>query len=223
MSNVEAPSIGTTVEVRDSCLCLHLQRAARAVARRFDTAFRPLGLTSGQFSLLMSLNRPEPPAIGDVARLLAMDRTTLTAALKPLERRGLMRAVGDAADRRIRRLVLTPSGKALLVAALPVWRGEHRRIEDCPDDANRLRAALRSLSVDGKRAHSSRAGAARRPREVSRRSEMEEHRVTGGCLCGAIRYACDGAAGPADDCHRTDCRRCNGSLEVAQGFPGETA
>ena len=76
--------LAVTHEVRDRCLCLHLQRAARAVARRFDVALRPVGLTNGQYSLLMSLNRPQPPRIGDVARLLAMDRTTLTANLKPL-------------------------------------------------------------------------------------------------------------------------------------------
>jgi hypothetical protein len=55
---------------------LHVQRAARALARRFDDALRPLGLTNGQFSLMMSLNRPQPPGMGDVASLLAMDRTT---------------------------------------------------------------------------------------------------------------------------------------------------
>src|SRR3979490_314183 len=69
-----------TRHVRDCCLCLHVQRAARALARRFDEALRSLDLTNGQFSLLMSLNRPEPPAMTAVASLLAMDRTTLTAA-----------------------------------------------------------------------------------------------------------------------------------------------
>src|SRR5437899_4717254 len=87
-----------TLEVRDSCLCLHVQRAARALARRFDDAFRPLGLTNGQFSLMMSLNRPEPPGMGPVAALLAMDRTTLTAALKPLQRRGLVKITADPHD-----------------------------------------------------------------------------------------------------------------------------
>src|SRR5579885_3431634 len=100
-----------TLMVRDTCLCLHLQRAARAVARRFDAALRPLGLTAGQFSLLMSLNRPDPPTIGSVATLLAMDRTTLTANLKPLERRGLLQVAVDEADRRGRRLSLTPAGR----------------------------------------------------------------------------------------------------------------
>src|SRR5437660_7225430 len=89
----------TTLLVRDCCLCLHVQRAARALARRFDEALRPLGLTNGQFSLLMSLNRPQPPSMGSVAALLAMDRTTLTAALKPLERRRLVEVTPDPADR----------------------------------------------------------------------------------------------------------------------------
>src|SRR3954465_4799931 len=110
----------TTLLVRDTCLCLHIQRAARALARRFDEALRPLGLTNGQFSLMMALNRPEPPSIGSVATLLAMDRTTLTAALKPLERRGLVAVTADPGDRRSRRLTPTPAGRALLVSAVPI-------------------------------------------------------------------------------------------------------
>src|SRR5882757_3480633 len=104
MSKVSDVPFETTLHVRDCCLCLHVQRAARALARRFDEALRPLGLTNGQFSLLMSLNRPEPPGMSSVASLLAMDRTTLTAALKPLERRGLVTAAPDPSDRRGRRL-----------------------------------------------------------------------------------------------------------------------
>src|SRR5271170_1281949 len=100
MVTVANPTFETTLQVRDFCLCLHVQRAARALARRFDDALRPLGLTNGQFSLLMSLNRPEPPGMGAVASLLAMDRTTLTAALKPLERRRLVKVAADPADRR---------------------------------------------------------------------------------------------------------------------------
>ena len=134
--------------VRDTCLCLHVHRAARALARRFDDALRPLGLTSGQFSLLMSLNRPEPPSIGSVASLLAMDRTTLTANLKPLERRGLLKVSVDHQDRRGRRLALTTPGRALLAKAYPIWRRTHgeteRRLTGV--SANSLRDALTRLA-----------------------------------------------------------------------------
>src|SRR6267154_4821638 len=148
MSNRVSLPYGTTIEVRDTCLCLHLQRAARAVARRFDELLRPSGLTSGQFSLLMSLNRAEPPTIRSVAELLAMDRTTLTANLKPLERRGLVRVRVDQADRRNRRLVLTAAGRRHLIAALPAWENGHATIEPILAGANadRLRADLRSLA-----------------------------------------------------------------------------
>ena len=148
MSNHEPLPFETTVKVRDTCLCLHLQRAARAVARHFDELMRPAGLTSGQFSILMSLNRPEPPTIRSVAELLAMDRTTLTANLKPLERRRLVRVRVDAADRRTRRLVLTAAGRRHLIAALPAWENGHAMIEPvlAGANANRLRADLRSLA-----------------------------------------------------------------------------
>jgi DNA-binding MarR family transcriptional regulator len=141
-------SYEVTREVRGACLCLHLQQAARAVARRFDAALRPLGLTNGQFSLLMSLNRPEPPTIGGVSALLAMDRTTLTANLKPLVRRGLAAVVVEETDKRSRRLMLTPAGRDLLGAAVPVWRETHAAIEDLmgTPGAERLRTDLRALS-----------------------------------------------------------------------------
>ena len=141
-------SYETTILVRDSCLCLHVQRAARALARRFDEALRPLGLTNGQFSLMMSLNRPEPPAMGAVASLLAMDRTTLTAALKPLVRRGLIKITADGDDRRARLLELTPQGKKLLARAVPVWKSTHAEIEAHlgPGEPEHLRKSLHALS-----------------------------------------------------------------------------
>lgn len=141
-------SFDTTLHVKDTCLCLHVQRAARAIARRFDEALRPLDITNGQFSLLMSLNRPAPPNMGSVASLLAMDRTTLTAALKPLERRGLVESFPDADDRRSRRLRLTTEGQALLARAVPIWRNLHEVLDPVLDDggSDRLRADLLRLA-----------------------------------------------------------------------------
>jgi DNA-binding MarR family transcriptional regulator len=142
------PTYETTLLVRDTCLCLHVQRAARALARRFDDALRPIGLTNGQFSLLMSLNRPKPPGMTAVASLLAMDRTTLTAALKPLRRRGLIKVTADPADRRGRLMTLTAKGRRALARAVPVWRKTHARVEALlrNGDADRLRNNLRALS-----------------------------------------------------------------------------
>ncbi len=109
---------------------------------------KPAGLTHGQFSLMISLNRPAPPSIGSVATLLAMDRTTVTANLKPLQRRGLVTLSVDANDRRSRRMALTRAGRRQLAAALPYWeaaQAETARLiaRTRPD---RLISLLRALS-----------------------------------------------------------------------------
>ena len=148
MSKIDDASFDTTVHVYDHCLCFAAQRAARALARRFDEALAPLGLTSGQFSLLTSLNQRTPPSIGSIAALLVMDRTTLTANLKPLERRGLVRINVDAADRRGRRLTLTAAGRRVLRSAMPTWERTHGEIDGrlAQTDAKALRSGLRALA-----------------------------------------------------------------------------
>lgn len=146
MSKKEAFPLETAHHIRDTCLCLHVQRAARTLARRFDDALRPFGLTHGQFSLMVALSRPMPHPMAPVASLLAMDRTTLTANLKPLERRKLVKVAVAKDDRRGRVLMLTAAGRRLLDAALPAWRDTHAAIEPALAGPDMLRAELRALA-----------------------------------------------------------------------------
>ncbi|PDS63426.1 MarR family transcriptional regulator [Rhizobium anhuiense] len=173
MSNsIEIP-FSTTLMVRDTCLCLHVQRAARALARLFDDALRPAGLTNGQFSLMMSLNRPEPPPMGPVAALLAMDQTTLTAALKPLQRKGWVAVMENPRDRRGRLLSLTADGKAALAKALPIWEKTHALLDGRLSDGGsaRLRQDLQALS--SMPAETLKAVASPRPSRHNRRARAE--------------------------------------------------
>ncbi|MDB5524197.1 MAG: putative transcriptional regulator protein MarR family [Rhizobium sp.] len=149
MSNLPLIPFSATIHVRDRCLCLHAQRAARTLARRFDRVLKPFSLTNGQFSLMMSLNRPKPASLGSVATLLGMDRTTLTAALKVLERKGWITIAKGAEDRREKFLVLTAEGEGRLAAALPIWRATHEAIEgEMPQgEADRLRHGLNALGA----------------------------------------------------------------------------
>lgn len=109
-------------EMSRSCLCLNAQRRARRIARHYDAAFRGLGLTSGQFTILAALNGPEPIGLGVLAELLGLERTTLTRNLAALEQAGLVANVPAEHDRRLRMLELTSAGRARLRMAMPVWR-----------------------------------------------------------------------------------------------------
>ena len=99
-----------------------MQRASRAIGRLFDDAFRPIGLNNFQYSLLMMLNRPSALTVGGLAECLAMDRTTTTANLKPLERRGLVTIRRAEEDARIKHVVLTEAGRTLLAEAVGRWQ-----------------------------------------------------------------------------------------------------
>ena len=81
-------SLEATYAIAETCLCVHVQTARRVVARHADSLFRPLGLTSGQFAMLLTLHRAAPITVGDLAKRLTMNPSTATADLKPLERRG---------------------------------------------------------------------------------------------------------------------------------------
>lgn len=112
----------TAQDLGGACVCLGVRRAARQVARRYDEAFRPLGITSGQFSILAALLRDEVVPLGALAEVLGMDRTTLNRNLKPLEDENLIATNPTKEDRRVRGLVLTAKGRALLDRAIPAWR-----------------------------------------------------------------------------------------------------
>ncbi len=138
----------TTRHILDHCLGLHLQRVARVVARRFDEALRPLKLTNGQFELLVLLGRTPAGRIAAVAERLGRDRTTITAILKPLTQRGLVAVTVNPDDSRGRTLTLTPAGKDLLAAAVPLWGRFYSRTEHlfANDEAHLLRRSLTTLS-----------------------------------------------------------------------------
>ncbi len=137
----------TPQQMKLECLCLNTQRTARAMARHYDAALRPLGLTSGQFAILAALNQDVPVSIGGLADGLGLERTTLTRNLTPLESAGLVRSDADDGDRRVRMLALTQQGRSTLAQAMPLWRAAQtealKRLK--PDSWTSVQSALAQL------------------------------------------------------------------------------
>lgn len=111
----------TPSAIGSACNCFAIRRAARSIARRYDDAFRPLELNNGQFSMLVAVAGFQPAGIQAIGERLGMDRTTVTAALKPLQRRGLLQVEIADDDQRGRLVRLTEAGIALLEEAVPLW------------------------------------------------------------------------------------------------------
>ncbi len=111
------------------CTSFNLRKAARAVTQFYDDTLRDSGLKSTQFSLLAAAAAAGKAPISRLAEEMAMDRTTLTRNLKPLQAEGLLR-IEAGADRRVRNVAITPDGEALLEKALPMWRKAQTQMID---------------------------------------------------------------------------------------------
>ena len=125
--DAQSPGRAELAEVAAGCACRNLRRTARAVTQLYDQALRPSGLRITQYTLLVAVALSEPVPITRLADALDLDRTTLARDLKPLTERGLVQiAAGE--DRRMRRVRLTPQGRAAMERAYPLWQRAQARI-----------------------------------------------------------------------------------------------
>lgn len=112
------------------CLCFRSRRTARAITRAYDAALRPTGLQATQVTLLnvVALGPDGAQPMGRLAEFLALEISTLTRNLRPLEAAGLIAIGRSPKDRRVRVVRLTEAGAARLAAALPHWNRAHAEI-----------------------------------------------------------------------------------------------
>lgn len=109
------------------CTCAALRRLSRLVSAIYDRHLEPAGLTTNQYSLLMTLAYGPVP-LGRLARRAATDRTTLTRNLKPLTAAGWV-AISPGPDARQRVALLTDAGAETLRRAQPAWAEAQALIE----------------------------------------------------------------------------------------------
>ncbi len=107
------------------CTCAVLRRTARRVTQAYDRALRPAGIKLTQYSVLANVRRDGGLSITELAERLAMDRTTLTRNLRPMERAGWVE-VGPGPDRRRRSLRITAAGNEVFETAFPLWQAAER-------------------------------------------------------------------------------------------------
>ena len=105
------------------CLCFNLRQAARRLSSFYDSHLAKTGLTAAQFSLLAEIAAAPGAPISDIAERLALDPSTLSRTLRPLETHDLVEILPDAKNRRLRRVKVTAGGRGRLRQAVQAWQG----------------------------------------------------------------------------------------------------
>jgi DNA-binding MarR family transcriptional regulator len=124
-----------------------LNRALEVVSVAME---RTVGVTAQQRLLLRIIQENPSLRAGEIAGFLYLDRGTVSASLKRLEHRGLVKRERDALDGRAQRLSLTREGEAVCAAAELTVEATVRELlastsEDELDGANAVMARLTRL------------------------------------------------------------------------------
>ncbi|WP_223620379.1 MarR family winged helix-turn-helix transcriptional regulator [Lysobacter sp. ESA13C] len=124
MSARTEPAAAPTQSV---CTCFRMRKLARLMSQRYDQALAPAGINLNQYSILRRTGGQGRP-LGEIARELGMDRSTLSRDLKPLVESNWIESV-PGLDARQRRLRITDEGRRVIERAQPLWRQAQDRID----------------------------------------------------------------------------------------------
>src|SRR5713226_9149141 len=125
--HLHQPNAAQLAEIKATCACSNVRKAARAVTQLFDEMLQPTGLRSTQFTLMVAVALLGEAPVTQLSRALVMDRTTLARNLKPLESQGLL-TIDAGTDRRRHLVRLSERGRQALATALPYWEQAQDRV-----------------------------------------------------------------------------------------------
>lgn len=128
-TNEEQINIDNNRDYNKECLSFALKRCSRAITQIYDHSLSSTGIRSTQFNLLMAIATSETRTLTQLAKILVMDRTTLTRNIKPLEKLALIQSA-PSKDKRSKSYSLTEKGRVLLSEALPIWESVQQKIRD---------------------------------------------------------------------------------------------
>src|SRR6266702_1050132 len=129
----------------ENCVCFNLRRVARVVTQFFDAEMRQHGIRPTQGSILASLNSKDSWNMAELSDWLGLERTTLVRNLRPLQRDGLVKAVGGGRGNRVE-LTITTKGRKQVESLTPAWKAAQSAVVKTLGE-NRWSAILSDLET----------------------------------------------------------------------------
>ena len=123
-------TLTSTVEtIGSECLAVRIRLLNRTVTHIFDDALRPLGVKVSQLNVLMVVAKRGPTSPGEVARVLNMEKSTLSRNVDRMRIHGWLKvSEGNSGNKQI--LELGPPGRKLIQKSLPLWKKAQTETEE---------------------------------------------------------------------------------------------
>jgi DNA-binding MarR family transcriptional regulator len=125
-----------------------LKHAQLRLAELGRAALAPFGISGRELAVLIAIDDRTSQSQQEVARRMAVDRTTMVALIDDLEDKGLVQRQQDPDDRRKNVVVLTDAGRTTLRRATAATREAERRLLGSlsDDESALLKKALQAIA-----------------------------------------------------------------------------
>ncbi len=117
----------------------HMMRRVQQISTAlFAEEMADFNLTSVQFMALVAIGDVPDLDATRLAELIDFDKATIGGVIERLERKRLIERKVSAEDRRVKRLRLTPAGRALVTVSFDRVRRVQQRLTEPLDEAERV-------------------------------------------------------------------------------------
>ena len=127
---------------------------ARVLERNFEQSIKLIDLNRTNWTVLLSVNKPEINSPSQIAEFIGIDRTATSRALRQLDSDGLVQRLSGEKDKRTRQVELTTKGRELLAKSLPYAQANAQHFsqkltDDERDQLVRILVKLRENETGG--------------------------------------------------------------------------
>jgi DNA-binding MarR family transcriptional regulator len=137
-----------TKHIGRQCIGFRVRMLNRMVTSIYDDALAKAGVKTSQFNVLVAVSNRTEMKPSELAKILAMDESTLSRNVDRMCTKGLLQLEDDA-DRRSHRITITEKGMAVIRKAYPAWQKAQDEVSQLlgPESVAALRSALKKLSA----------------------------------------------------------------------------
>jgi DNA-binding MarR family transcriptional regulator len=127
MNEKEASTLAKAVAAE--CIAYRVRLLNRAITNIYDRALQPLGIKVNQANVLTMLTLTDRATSADIARVLWMEKSTVSRTVDRMKKNGWISVAGDG-DGPSQVVTVTPEGRKMMATAHAQWKKAQKQASE---------------------------------------------------------------------------------------------